>query len=800
MVAYNNSRDFKPRNDQYDRDSRYGSRDSRNSYSKPAPVTEPTPCNATVNMFRYTGKDIVLHQYSVSFTPEIMRKSIFSKFMYVVEQNNFNIPYAFDGVSLLVSNQKFDSVELKVPMRDGELVCRIEYKHSFDSRDNRKDNANLAQCLEIVSRYYQRISFLVDKKKMYNISSRAFDLGNGLEVLPGIASNIKFLDTGICLNLDAAFGVFHKPISVLDLICDVAETRSQRSRGPRVDPLRDDLGSNFYYDLEKVLKNVRVTTTHRERNGSFKVSGLVLTKASDLKFEVDGKSFTVAEYFANTYKPLKYPHLPLVVVKKKDITIHLPLEVLKLCPGQKYNRKLDENMTASMIKIAAKKPFERFELIQNKAKDLAAFNNKVLSEFGMAFDNQMINCKGTILPAPQISFNANKKVFVNNGSWNLIGVNALQGVEIGEWTIFSFRSCDSINDDLIARFVDIASRYGVHFRARPSHCVVRNMSEFFDAKKSKFNLVVLPDKNAQRYEEVKRIAETYGSVYTQCLVASNIVKLSNPSFASNLLLKINAKLGGMNWGIDKKMLKDKSTILIGIDVNHPGVGDLESPSVVSIVGTMDYEFIRYKTIIEHQDRQQEVVVSLKESLKNLLKSHYAATRNKPERIMVFRDGVGDTMFNTIFNKEIEAIKEGCAELDATYKPEVNFVIAQKRHSVRFMSNGNNLVPGTVIDEISTPGVFDFFLVSHHALQGTARPIRYVVVKNESNFSKMDMYEITYNLCHLYARATKSVSVVPPIYYAHLAAERGKAYFEKNQDGAVIMRSCDKDISKTLYYV
>ena len=117
-----------------------------------------------------------------------------------------------------------------------------------------------------------------------------------------------------------------------------------------------------------------------------------------------------------------------------------------------------------------------------------------------------------------------------------------------------------------------------------------------------------------------------------------------------------------------------------------------------------------------------------------------------------------------------------------------------------MSNGNNLVPGTIVDEVSTPGAFDFYLVSHHALQGTARPVRYVIVKNDSKFTAMQLYESVYALCHLYARATKSVSVVPPIYYAHLGAARGKCYLEKNKDGVFNMRACDKDIQKTLYYL
>lgn len=762
-------------------------------------VTEPTPCQISVNLFKYTGKSLVLHCYAVTFTPEILKKHIFSKFLQMAESNNFKEPYAFDGINILVSTKKFADIALKAPMREGEITCKIEYKHTYDAEDISGGNTSAVQCMEIISRFYQKINHCVDKKKMFYLGSRPFDLGCGLEVIPGLSSSIKLNKDGIYLNLDATFGVFYRAMPLVDLLVDLSRSESQRGRF--LDPLRDNMGANFYYNFEKLIKNLQVMTIHREKNFSSKISGLTAQPASSVEFEADGKRWTVAEYFARTYKPLRYPHLPLVVAKKKNMHIYLPLEILRICPSQKYTRKLDEAMAAQMIKIAAKKPRERFEMISNKAVELAALQNDALSQFGMAFDNRMLNCKGMILPPPQIAFADNKKVGVNNGSWNLIGARAIDGCRIDEWKIFSFTSTSTIRSDVIDSFSNLAFRYGVNINPKPQSAVVRNISEFFDAPKARFNLVVLPDRNSQRYEEVKRIAETYQGVYTQCMVASNISKLTNPSFVSNLLLKINAKLGGKNWAIDRKILQDKPTILVGIDVSHPGATDLESPSIVSVVASLDYSFAGYKTIIEQQERRREIVGTLRENIKAMLRGHYASTSTRPARMLVFRDGVGDSMFNTVYSCEIEAIEAACKDMDASYKPEINFIIAQKRHSIRFQADdGNNLVPGTVVDEIGTPGVFDFYLVSHHALQGTAHPVRYILFRNDSNFTRSEMYELTYNLCHLYARATKSVSIVPPIYYADLAAARGRCYLERDKAGAVFMRSCDKQIQKSLYYL
>lgn len=755
---------------------------------KPAPmmVTVPTPVDITANLYKYTGSKTMMHQYAVTFTPEVLQKNIFAKFLQILDANKFSEVYAFDGISILVSQKKFADMTLTMPMREGELTCRIEYKHSYDGND-----AGMMQCMEIVSRYYQKLYHLVDKKRMFTADSTTYDLGMGLLVAPGLVSTFKLNRDGFYVNLDAVFGVFYKNLSLVDML-------TESNRNKRRDPLRDDMGSEFFGHFEKFIKGLKVLTTHREKEVAYKVHGLLLRPASAVTFEVDGVSQTVADYFAKTYKPLRYPHLPMVVIKRKEM-LYFPMEVLKIAPMQKYSRKLDEFQTASMIKIAAKRPNDRFKLIIERAKALSALQNNFIGTFGMAFDNSMLKCKGTVLPPPKILFK-NTGLKVSNGGWNLIGVEALNGVTIDDWCIFTFRSDSIVSQDSISSFTSIASRYGIHFNSRPRMTTVNSLNDFFNATKSKFNLVILPDKNAQRYEEVKRVAETYQSIVTQCMVASNIFKLTNPSFVSNLLLKINCKLGGRNWKIEAKLLADKPTLIMGLDVSHPGITDPDSPSILSIVGSLDYDFINYKTIIEQQERRTEIIANLKEYSKAILKAHFSSTKVKPQRIVIFRDGVGDSMFDAVYSTELESIVQACAELDPKYLPEINFIIAQKRHSIRFSYNDGNAVPGTVVDDIGHPEKFDFFLVSQNALQGTARPVRYVVVRNDSNFSKPDMHQLVYNLCHLYGRATKSVSVVPPIYYADLAAARGKCYLEKNNTGAVLMKPLCKDISKNLFYL
>ncbi|KAF9684816.1 hypothetical protein SADUNF_Sadunf04G0158000 [Salix dunnii] len=130
----------------------------------------------------------------------------------------------------------------------------------------------------------------------------------------------------------------------------------------------------------------------------------------------------------------------------------------------------------------------------------------------------------------------------------------------------------------------------------------------------------------------------------------------------------------------------------------------------------------------------------------------------------------------------------CSTLEEAYCPPVTFVVVQKRHHTRFFpydhnkrdqtDRSGNIQPGTVVDtKICHPTEFDFFLNSHAGIQGTSRPTHYHVLFDENNFTADGLQTLTNNLCYTYARCTRSVSIVPPAYYAHLAAFRARYYIE-----------------------
>lgn len=123
--------------------------------------------------------------------------------------------------------------------------------------------------------------------------------------------------------------------------------------------------------------------------------------------------------------------------------------------------------------------------------------------------------------------------------------------------------------------------------------------------------VVLPGKTPV-YAEVKRVGDTVLGMATQCVQAKNVNKTS-PQTLSNLCLKINVKLGGVNSILVptiRPKVFNEPVIFLGADVTHPPAGDNKKPSIAAVVGSMDAHPSRYAATVRVQQHRQEVIQEL----------------------------------------------------------------------------------------------------------------------------------------------------------------------------------------------
>jgi len=267
---------------------------------------------------------------------------------------------------------------------------------------------------------------------------------------------------------------------------------------------------------------------------------------------------------------------------------------------------------------------------------------------------------------------------------------------------------------------------------------------------------------------------------------------------ANLVQKINAKLGGRNAKVTlaapdshaPRALMQVPTLLCGADVSHAAPGSAAS-SIAAVVGSLDEHCARYVARLSAQSSRQEMIEDLEQMVHDIALAFYRANGGaggaapRPARVIFYRDGVSEGQFQTVLGEELPALRRAFSRLgDGSYNPPVTYVVAQKRHSTRLFCDdprdgegrGGSVPAGTVVDStICHPSDFDFFLQSHAGIKGTPRPVHYHVLCDENAFGADALQALTFALTHLSCRCTRSVSLVPPVYYAHLAAARGAAY-------------------------
>ncbi|KAG1347516.1 hypothetical protein COCNU_06G013450 [Cocos nucifera] len=322
-------------------------------------------------------------------------------------------------------------------------------------------------------------------------------------------------------------------------------------------------------------------------------------------------------------------------------------------------------------------------------------------------------------------------------------------------------------------------------------------------------IVILPEMRGH-YGKVKRVCDTELGIVSQCCLPKHVSSRGNKQYLENVALKINVKVGGRNTVLDDAIhqnipcVTDMPTIIFGADVTHPAPGEDSSPSIAAVVASMDWpEVTKYKGLVSAQEHRREMIqdlYTLKHDpqkgyshggmIRELLLSFYRAVNRKPDRIIFYRDGVSEGQFADVLLYEMDAIRKACASLQEGYLPRVTFIVVQKRHHTRLFpqvhgdrsstDRSGNILPGTVVDtSICHPTEFDFYLCSHAGIKGTSRPTHYHVLLDENRFTADTLQMLTNNLCYTYARCTRSVSVVPPAYYAHLAAFRARYYVESD---------------------
>ncbi|XP_041044953.1 protein argonaute-2 isoform X1 [Carcharodon carcharias] len=666
------------------------------------------------------------------------------------------------------------------------------------------------QALDVVMRHLPSMRYTPVGRSFFTPSEGCSNpLGGGREVWFGFHQSVRPSLWKMMLNIDVSATAFYKAQPVIEFMCEVLDFKNIEEQQK---PLTDSQRVKF----TKEIKGLKVEITHcGQMKRKYRVCNVTRRPASHQTFPLQQENgqtveCTVAQYFKDKHKlNLRYPHLPCLQVGQEQKHTYLPLEVCNIVAGQRCIKKLTDNQTSTMIRATARSAPDRQDEISKLMKS-ASFNaDPYVREFGIGVRDDMTDVPGRVLQAPSLLYGGRNKTIATpiQGVWDMRGKQFHTGIEVKVWAIACFAPQRQCREDTLKAFTDqlrkISRDAGMPIQGQPCFCKYAqgadSVEPMFRHLKNTYAglqlvVVVLPGKTPV-YAEVKRVGDTLLGMATQCVQVKNVLKTS-PQTLSNLCLKINVKLGGVNNILvpqGRPAVFQQPVIFLGADVTHPPAGDGKKPSIAAVVGSMDAHPSRYCATVRVQQHRQEIIQDLAFMVRELLIQFYKSTRFKPTRIIFYRDGVSEGQFQQVLHHELLAIREACIKLEKDYQPGITFIVVQKRHHTRLfctdknerVGKSGNIPAGTTVDtKITHPSEFDFYLCSHAGIQGTSRPSHYHVLWDDNRFNADELQILTYQLCHTYVRCTRSVSIPAPAYYAHLVAFRARYHLvDKEHDSA-----------------
>jgi eukaryotic translation initiation factor 2C len=694
-------------------------------------------------------------------------------------------------------------------------------------------------------------------------------LGGGLQAVRGYFSSVRTSVNRLLVNVNVATGAFYKPGPLLDVMDDFnngqvpANAMQYRKMAAFVRKLRFE--TNYMPETEKGGK------VKKDKNGKVHVIidlSLFGKNATNIKFaktNADGsvQQVTVEDHFRNAYNiRLSAAQAPLVNYGTAKDAKWIPAELCSILPGQLARRLLLGHQTSEMIRFAARRPHENATSITGdglkvtKIQPVANGLNTALSQFGIKVNPSLMTVPGRILQAPQLLYRGQATCNPRNGAWNLdprqLGQKPFRlAKSLGSWNtlIINSGNRETIHGGMQAMMVHLNAfratleTYGlspgpiqtpVELNISPNDLSNRDVAkvqqEISDTLRKKlkakpnFLFILLPSDNAVLYDCVKYVCDCQLGVPNICNIGSKFSKEKGQmQYFANVAMKFNQKLGGVNHTVELKKMAplDLQTILFGIDVTHPSPGSSESaPSIAGVVASVDSLFSQYPASMRTQKGRQEMVEELEEMIIERLRLWQKRNQGKlPNKVIVYRDGVSEGQYKIVLESEYPAFKKAFDKLYGAESkhPKISIVVVGKRHHTRFYptkeedtdGKTGNPQPGTVVDRgVTGEKLFDFFLLAHQGLQGTSKPAHYVVLKDDIKLGADQLQSLTHSLCYTFARATRSVSICPPAYYADLLCERGRSYLQGvlKGDGSTSFSISEwhKDVApplmETMYYL
>ncbi|KAH8829523.1 Piwi domain-containing protein [Flagelloscypha sp. PMI_526] len=705
------------------------------------------------------------------------------------------------------------------------------------------EGLNTITLMNLIIRAAPNERFAYNRKSYFAQGTAETVRGSGLEIWRGFFQSVRPIISRVLINVDTTVAVMVQAGLALNVIMERLNLRDVRYlEVERTDPkfkdaekflkkLRISLAPNGRKKIVRCLEPRAGLFTFSDQNGQQMTVQQYYQQRYNIRIKYP-RAFGINISGANSDNPAIIPLECAEIVAGQFYRKKLPEDVLR------------QMVRISALRPTARRNFiESGNQQQNFQTPLTTYTrSEYIAESGMRVEQQLVTVQGGILPTPRIIYGKNGSAEVSRGGWNSLKHTLHTPEKLGKWVAINYARNNSFNTILeglidacnaVGRFPFIRNLLITPFTEmdRPAEILggtpqnVLGQLEELRQRAASHNVriemivALLPEHAEELRNTLKYWGDTQAGILTQCMRDGK--KPKNDQYFKNVALKINARLGGHNSLAKAEslfQLSQEPFMIIGADVSHAPPGSIR-PSVAGLVYSHDQYATKYAAITGIQPSRQEYIENLHgmvvrafRSFTNLTSSEKHQKGFLPRRVFFFRDGISEGEFDRVGEKEMQAIQgeflrifdftsahflivEACNVAGKGHGspiPKFTYIVVGKRHHVVFFppdatdqrvadQNGNVHAGFVTRTGLNNPLKQDFYLQSHYAIQGTARSSHYTVLQDQNwQGDQLKLQDLAFALCHVYAKATRSVSLPAPVYYADLLCARSKFHIAPDQ--------------------
>lgn len=413
-----------------------------------------------------------------------------------------------------------------------------------------------------------------------------------------------------------------------------------------------------------------------------------------------------------------------------------------------------------------------------RVERLMKFNNRLnttekskeqFSQFHTKLKSELVEFTGREITQENMFFGEGKESTndVRNVDWTNAMKTAcmLRSVDLTRWIIISPKRANTETTKFLSLLGEVAS--GMKYTMGTPKIVeiaddrvttYANELQKVLRLDPKFIMIVLPNANADRYATIKKITCVQNAIPTQVVVHKTMMPKNGnwggvKSVATKVLIQMNCKLGGAAWTVKIPL---SGCMTVGFDVTHDSTD--KRKSFGAFVAALDIKKkVKFFSSVSSHSNGEECSNNITIHMQKALMSYREEYGTLPEKILFYRDGVGDGDIEYVNKIEVANLNKLFKEVYSAegLTPKFCFIIVNKRINVRIFKSvhGNrveNPPSGTVVDNtITQPERYDFYLISQSVRQGTVSPTSYNIIYDNMGLPPDKLQILTYKNCHLY---------------------------------------------------